>query len=75
MSSATALTASKLMQFSDGHEFEASLSIHHQVGVCLTVTDGFGNEVEFVSEENIQALRQACDWALIRAQSVARKAA
>lgn len=63
------LTASKLMQFSDGHEFEANLSIHHQVGACLTLTDAFGNEVEVVSEENIQALRQACDWALLRAQS------
>lgn len=69
MSSTAVLTASKLMQFSDGHEFEANLSIHHQVGACLTLTDAFGNEVEVVSEENIQALRTACDWALLRAQS------
>ena len=71
MTTQTRLTASKLMQFSDGHEFEANLSIHHQVGACLTLTDGFGNEVEVVSEDNIKALIGVCQAALLRTNSVA----
>lgn len=69
MTTQTRLTASKLMQFSDGHEFEANLSIHHQVGACLTLTDDFGNAVEIVSEGNIEALIKTCEAALLRSRS------
>lgn len=71
MSSAAVLHASRLLELDDGHEFGADFEQHRSVGACMTIFDGFGNSVEIVGLENIQALIHAAKAAELRANSFA----